>query len=71
MVTSFTFSTEEHRDPLTYVGSMALYCGQRLTERPRRFVFQSAAVVKERAACFKPSTTTTGYSPDTVLPRSP
>jgi hypothetical protein len=29
---------------------MTLYCGQRLTDRPSRFVFQSAAVTKERAA---------------------
>jgi hypothetical protein len=44
------FYREEHRDRFTYVGPMTLYCGQRLTDRPSRFVFQSAAVTKERAA---------------------
>jgi len=44
------FYREEHRDPFTYVGPMTLYCGQRLTDRPSRFVFQASAIAKQRAA---------------------
>lgn len=39
------FFRDEHEDAFTYVGPMSLYCGQRFTDRPSRFVFQSAAVV--------------------------
>jgi len=44
------FYREEHRDPFTYVGPMTLYCGQRLTGCPSRFVFQAVAVPAQRAA---------------------
>ena len=44
------FYREEHADPFTYVGPMILYCGQRLTGRPSRFVFQAVAIAATRAA---------------------
>lgn len=44
------FFRDEHKSPFTYVGPMNLYCGQRLTGRPSRFVFQSAALNAARVA---------------------
>jgi len=44
------FFRVEHDDPFTYVGQMALYCAQRLTTEPSRFVFQGAAVSANAAA---------------------
>jgi putative restriction endonuclease len=44
------FFRDEHKDAFTYVGPMSLYCGQRFTDRPSRFVFQSVTVVAVRVA---------------------
>lgn len=44
------FYREEHKSPFTYVGPMNLYCGQRFTGRPSRFVFQAMAVSRVRVA---------------------
>lgn len=44
------FYRDEHESPFTYVGEMNLYCGQRLTGRPSRFVFQAAAIVAVKVA---------------------
>ena len=44
------FFRVEHQDPFTYVGQMTLYCAQRHTAEPSRFVFQAAAVSAGAAA---------------------
>lgn len=44
------FFRDEHKDAFTYVGPMVLYCGQRFTDRPSRFVFQTASASVARVA---------------------
>lgn len=44
------FYRERHEHPFTYVGPMSVYCGQRFTDRPSRFVFQSVAKSAASAA---------------------
>jgi hypothetical protein len=44
------FCRDAYRDSFTYVGPMSLERGQRFANRPSRFVFQLAPVIKERAA---------------------
>jgi putative restriction endonuclease len=44
------FYRDEHRDHFSYVGPVSLYCGQRFTDRPSRFVFQTTAIATARVA---------------------
>lgn len=46
----YVFYREKHESPFTFLGQVTLYCAQRFTGRPSRFVFRLAASESAHAA---------------------